>query len=382
MIRPAATGLATLLAVALSLYVTATYGGASIAAPPIRAAEGIRTVEGIAIARLEGTHYEVGRRHGELFREQIRFLRKEFYGAVVVPMAGNAAIRRWAGEVEPKIPPEYVEEMRGLADGVGIAYEEVLEYNASIDLLQSMMCSTVVASGEATVGGETYLGRNLDFPGRGVLHRTSVVIVFAPEGKTPVAAVTWPGLVGTLSGMNAQGVAGATMMIHRVGPARPGIPYMMMYRRALERARRASDVHEEIARSERTCPNNFTAVDASGASEVTEFTTDACVRRPSSGGCLCSTNYFRSEELARRAWRLGVSRYADLERFLEEERGTIDLPKVIEALRTTARPWFLNVQSMIFVPARGSLWLAVPGTLPAARAPFVQIGRAELFGAP
>lgn len=377
-----ATALATLLPVAGSLYVTATYGGSSLPVPAVTAREPLRLVEGIPVVRLAGTHREIGRAHGTILREQIRFLRREFFHAVVAPMVGERAMRRWAREVEPFIPPEYAEELRGIAEGAEIPYEEMLHFNTAVDLLQSMMCSTVVAAGEATAGGEVLFGRNLDFPGRGVLHRTSVVLVFEPEGKTPVAAVTWPGLVGTLSGMNAEGVAGATMMIHRSGPAMPGIPYMMMYRRALETARRAADAYESIAGSRRTCPNNFMAVDATGAAEVTEFTPETAIRRAASDGCLCSTNYFVSEALRGKAWSIGTGRYDDLAGFLRSERGRIDLKGILGALRTTARPWFMNVQSMVFLPARRALWMAVPGELPAADAPFVLLDRECLFGGP
>jgi hypothetical protein len=252
--------------------------------------------------------------------------------------------------------------------------------NVSIDLMQTMMCSTVVASGAATVDGEVYFGRNLDFPGRGLLQRTTVLLVFETPGEIPVVAVTWPGLIGVLSAMNAEGVCGATMMIHRGGGPEPGLPYMMMYREALVRAKRASDVYDFIAASRRTCPNNFTVVDPSGAAEVVEYNPAAALRRPAERGCVCSTNFFRSEPLRDTGWDMGVGRYRDLARFLDEERGRIDLARVIGALRKVARPWFLNVQSMVFLPRRRELHLAAAADLPAADAPFVRIGREALFG--
>lgn len=382
------TGLATLLLVAGSLFVTATYGSGGLAAPPVRVeavpAEQrarIRLVDGIPVARLRGSHYNIGFQHGTIFRDQILFLRREYFEALQVPMVGRERLREWARQVEPHIPASLKEELHGLADGAGGTYEDALLSNVAVDLMQAMMCSTVVAAPEATADGEVYFGRNLDFPGRGILQRTSVILVFEAEGATPVAAVTWPGLVGILSGMNAEGVCGATMMIHRAGDTQPGLPYMMMYREALARARKTADVHDFIAASRRTCPNNFMVVDATGAAEVTEFTADAAVRRTGEHGCLCSTNFFRSESLRDAGWDLGVNRYRDLERFLEENRGKIDLPGVIGALREVARPWFLNVQSMVFLPRQRALHLAAAAELPAANARFVRIDREALFGA-
>ena len=58
-----------------------------------------------------------------------------------------------------------------------------------------VLCSTVVAGGDATKNGEVLFGRNLDFIGRNILHRTTVCLVYETPGKTPLVSVTWPGLV-------------------------------------------------------------------------------------------------------------------------------------------------------------------------------------------
>jgi hypothetical protein len=245
-----------------------------------------------------------------------------------------------------------------------------------------VLCSTVVAAGEATGDGAVYFGRNLDFIGRNVLHRTTVCIVYEPTGKTPLVSVTWPGLVGVLSAMSARGVCGATMMIHQGSEARPGVPYMMMYRDALVAAQRAADVADYFASCKRTVPNNFTVVDESGASEVIEYDATRLARRPASRGCVCSTNYFRSAELAGVGWKLGTGRYATLDEFLQAEHGSIDYEGVRRALRDTATPWYLNVQSMVFLPKKRELHVSVGGKLPAAAQEFARLDRAALFGNP
>jgi len=192
--------------------------------------------------------------------------------------------------------------------------------------------------------------------------------------------VGWPGLVGLLSGMNGNGVAGATMMIHRGEELRPGLPYMIMYREALRGARTAADVHGFFEKTSRTCPNNFMVVDAQGRSEVIEYDQDKVVRRGTEDDAVCSTNCFVSDQMQDRAWSLGTARYGRLERFLAERSGSIDLQSVIAALRDVATPWFMNVQSMVFLPARRELELAVGDRLPAADQPFVRLDRAVLFG--
>lgn len=376
-------------AAAVSRFVEATYGEGGREPPRLarasvpeahRARVALR--EGVPVVRLSGSHREIGRQYGAIFREQIRFLREEYFEPLPVAVLGRDAIRTWAESVEAFIPEPYREEMRGLAETSGLTYEEVLQVNTCVDRLQSVMCSTIVVSGAAAKDGEVIFGRNLDFPGRAVLHRTTVVVVFAPEGKTPVVSVTWPGLVGVLSGMNAEGVAGATMMIHRrASELRPGVPYMLMYREALHGAKRAGDVFDAIAASRRTCPNNFMAVDASGAAEVTEFDAERAVRRRAEHGCICSTNFFHSAELADAGYPVGKRRYETLEEFVRARRGTIDVDAVRAALADVAVPWFLNVQSMVFLPRARALHLSVGGSLPAAKQPFVLLDAEILFGA-
>jgi len=373
-----------------SRFVASTYGAGGREEPPALTLETVprelrgrvSIVDGIPVARLSGTHREIGRQYGAIFREQIRYLYREYFEPLPVAVLGRDELKAWAAKVEPFLTDAHREELRGLAETTDLSYDELLQVNTCVDRFQAAMCSTIAVSGEATKDGQPIFGRNLDFPGRAVLHRTTVVVVFAPTGETPVAAVTWPGLLGVLSGMNAEGVAGATMMIHRGrSPLKPGMPYLLMYRDALHRAKRAADVFDAILATPRTCPNNFMAVDAKGAAEVTEFDTERAVRRASDGGCLCSTNFFQSREMEGVGIRVGEGRHATLAAFARDRRGAIDVDAVRGALADVATPWFLNVQSMIFLPGRRALHLSVGGALPAAKQRFVLLGSDVLFGA-
>jgi hypothetical protein len=385
-LQAGAVGLLLLALAIASQSVGATYGAGGPPPPATRAEEvptpersRLTNVGGIPVVRLSGSHYEMGRQHGAILKRQILFLLEEYFEGFAVPIVRQENLDKWTAEVEPFIPKHLKEEMRGLAEGAGLEYRRVLQVNTMVDRLQSMMCSTVVALGDATVDGEVYFGRNLDFPGRNVLHRTTVVLVYEPEGKTPLVAVTWPGLVGVLSGMNAHGVAGATMMIHQGRPLQPGLPYLLMYREALAGARKMTDVHDYVASVARTCPNNFMVVDETGAAEVIEFDSEVLARRGPDETGICSTNHFLTKELQGEAWRLGLRRYRSLQEFLRQKRGRIDLDGVREALVDVA-PWLVNVQSMVFLPRKRSLYLSVGGKLPAAKQPFVYLDRELLFG--
>lgn len=386
MTQLAATAISLLALAALTLFVQATWGDAP-PPPPVRVDDApetvrprLRLVDSVPVLRVSGTPREMGFQHGAAFRPQIHFLYREYYEAMVKRVVGESELKAWAKEVSPFIPEDYIEEMRGLAEGSGLPYEEILVVNTMLDRFQTIACSTVVAAGDATKDGTVYFGRNLDFPGRNILQRMTVVIVWSPEGGAQLAAVTWPGMIGVLSGMNAEGVSGATMLVHKGRTLRPGIPYLMMYRQALAAAHKKDDVFAALSKAKRTCCNNFMVVDATGASEVIEFDPEVIVRRPATNGCVCSTNFFASDDLKDHCVPWGKGRYSDLADFLERERGKIDLDLVKEALADVATPFYLNVQAMVFLPGKREIHLAWGGELPAAKQPYVRLSRETLFG--
>jgi hypothetical protein len=77
---------------------------------------------------------------------------------------------------------------------------------------------------------------------------------------------------------------------------------------------------------------------------------------------------------------VGKDRYESLAEFLERERGRIDLYLVKRALADVATPFYINIQAMVFLPAKQELYLAEGGELPAAKQPYVHLTREMLFG--
>ena len=96
-----------------------------------------------------------------------------------------------------------------------------------------------IASG-LTDGGRHYLGRDFMFPSAGVLQDTCCLIVRAPEGDAvPTVSVSAPGLVGSITVMNACGMAlgvnmapGQCCDFHR-----PGLNSLLLLRSVAEQAR-------------------------------------------------------------------------------------------------------------------------------------------------
>jgi isopenicillin-N N-acyltransferase-like protein len=107
-----------------------------------------------------------------------------------------------------------------------------------------MGCTSFAATGAGTSNGHTLLARNFDFEAGSVYDEGKVVFLIREDGKIPFASVAWPGLVGVLSGMNADGLS---VVVHG-GRARAtqaeGEPVVHTTRALLSEAH---DVNEAIA---------------------------------------------------------------------------------------------------------------------------------------
>jgi len=100
-------------------------------------------------------------------------------------------------------------------------------------------CSSLAAWGELTKDGKLLVGRNFDFPAFDLVLKHQYVFVRAPDGDLPgQVGVTYPGCIGTLTGMNVHGVFVAIHDV-RVKPTldkalRRNVPRLLAVRRLLE----------------------------------------------------------------------------------------------------------------------------------------------------
>jgi isopenicillin-N N-acyltransferase-like protein len=102
-------------------------------------------------------------------------------------------------------------------------------------------CSTFLLGPGATHDGHTLLARAFDFEAGDAFDRSKAVFFVRGNGAIPFASVSWPGLVGVMSGMNAEGVAVVVHGGRAKEPATSGEPVVFMLREVLERAHDTSE---------------------------------------------------------------------------------------------------------------------------------------------
>ncbi|MCE9573356.1 MAG: hypothetical protein K8W52_09380 [Deltaproteobacteria bacterium] len=187
------------------------------------------TVRPLWIARLAGTHEEMGHQHGTLcaaagggaaldhYRDMPERMLVGGYGAIARAAAGaikEAALRR----LERDRPPALVARTRAFMRALGRPIADA-RYVAVMDVLQNAVgaaarlgagpfganaragmvraaqpaCSSAMVWGAASEGGELRHARNFDFPGNGVWDAGPALILCAPTGGMRYAFVTTRG---------------------------------------------------------------------------------------------------------------------------------------------------------------------------------------------
>ena len=332
---------------------------------------------GVPILHLRGTPEQMGRQHGLLLADELQGLvryARDFVGADELP----AARRRARALFEQHVPPRYLREVEALAAAAEVSFDDVLFSQWFTDLYRAFACTTYSAP---TAEGR-YLARNLDFPGMGYLARYSIVVVAHPEGRRPFVSITWPGLIGVLSGQN-DALALSVMVVHSAGGARSGLPFQLAFRQALEEAGDVDAAEALLRRTPLTVTNNLMLVDAAGAACVLELHPDGIVRRdPAADGRLIATNHFLSPEL--RAPRASFSylnsrRRLKAAREVEPDASGYLLEHGREAMRTCATSF--TQPSMLFLPAEGAVEVAFAPRPPATEGGFVRLEARRLLEA-
>ena len=338
-------------------------------------------VGGHPLLRLSGSRYRMGLAHGTLLRDEVRYLRSEYLEAFYGSKTKRPMFLAQARLLEKHIPAGFREEMHGLSVGAGISRDDALLFHAFLDIHKILLCSTITVPRPADEGGPL-VGRNLDFPGLGIAHRFGIVVCTRGRGRRAAASISWPGFLGTLSGMNDAGLVIAVMLVYGVEDAEEGVPFAALFREALETQDSVDGVRDFLEAHPRTNSNNLLVVEAGGRSAIMEIRPSRVTVRAAEKGCLLSTNHFleagRGSILHDPVRLPSLFRYHRLRWFAERRRGVLTPDEVKKSLGLVASRW-LNLQSMVFEPAKRRMEVSM-GRRPATGGPWVEFTGEMLFG--
>lgn len=262
--------------------------------------------------KLQGAPVDRGLQMSALLRQKMVEDEQVLYGAFekAVPLSlarwGIEAAGRWRFRgVDRGIPLEYRQELAGIAAGFSPdPFAHILPtyhrfvflyslYDIALFFEKSPLigCTTFTAS---TPAG-SYLARAFDFEVDEVFDREKVVFVVREPGKIAFASVGWPGFVGVVSGMNAEGVA---VVVHggRGGvPTTNGIPVVYSLREVLTNAHTLAEATDILAHQNVMVSHIVIAMDSTGAAAVIERAPGhAAFIRPLPARAV-TTNHFEGE---------------------------------------------------------------------------------------
>ncbi len=329
------------------------------------------------VIRVEGDPVELGRSHGRAFARGAHDLFRCYCGALKIP---QERLREGLQRMEDNMAavcPDILEELRGIADGAGMAYQDVLLLNGSVEfgaIDDHAHCTNVAFAG--TPHGVLH-GHNHD-----VAPSLAVPFVVAeharPDCGEPVKRVVWTGTVWTAAAVNAQGLTSSVADVWVTDTNWDhGIPINTL---TTLPTRRCATVDEAVELLNEIAPinfgYNFLLTDASSKAAVVERSPTRCGVRYLEGRALWSTNHFclpeMREVMAAPAELLRDShdRWERLETIVADSAWPWDMDGLQMALRDHAQPGGLcqhsgpgqagmyTSHSHIMVPAQFQLLIA------------------------
>lgn len=213
---------------------------------------------------LEGSPLELGLRNGALSDSLYRHQETVFFRKVeeIVPSRGRQwLLRQFLAWYNRKLPgsiiPEYRREIYGLSryasdslNFIAPPYARSLYLHGAHDIghalqdLAMVGCTSFAVWGENTDDGQLLIGRNFDFYAGDEFAENKVVAFIRPESGYGFMSVSWPGMIGVVSGMNTEGLTVTINAGRSSVPWKARTPVSLLVREILQYAQ---NIDEAIA---------------------------------------------------------------------------------------------------------------------------------------
>ncbi|MCL6580607.1 MAG: hypothetical protein K6U08_03190 [Firmicutes bacterium] len=340
--------------------------------------------DGLTIVRVRGDSYEMGFQHGALLKEEIAAM-SAYCKELFLDGGPAEAARQLATALESNLPERYRQELKGLAAGSGLPYEDVVILNLFYELLGSRQppgCSQFVVI-PGSKGPSLVHGRNVDL-GLGpealeLLQSHSVVLAVEPAGRRPFVSVALAGFVGVFTGMNDEGLTVALNAVPGVAVDPTGVPAGFLCRDALETCRTVEEVSASFTGSHWAAGGIVVVSDPAGAVALELDGGAVRARVPQQNGVLVATNHFLG---AADASGESVVRYRRLSDALVRSRAPLSWEMAARQLHTVAvAPGRASpagtLQSVVLLPDEAEVYASLSG-LPATTGVFSRLAVEDL----
>jgi hypothetical protein len=174
----------------------------------------LEEIDGVTIIHVSGSHYEMGYQTGHLLKDKIEQNYKILLDSASTDLLDEILVL-W-NDIRVFTTPEiYIEEMQGLADGIGRSFEQVAVFSIGLpEFILNYGCSEIVAWGPATNNGELYhyyscdIPKMIKIPETGTyIHDNQVLMIRDPSDCYASITLIIPGCIGYNAGFNEKAIS-------------------------------------------------------------------------------------------------------------------------------------------------------------------------------
>ncbi|KQB38826.1 C45 family autoproteolytic acyltransferase/hydolase [Flavobacterium aquidurense] len=229
----------------------------------------LKNKQGLWELYVEGDPLEIGLNTGALSDSLLKNQEHIFFSKIkdIVPSKFQQRLLRnflkWYNrKLYSNVPDEYQVEIFGVSkytsndfENIAPQYQRSLYLHAAHDIghaLQDLAlvgCSSFAAWGEKSEDGNLILGRNFDFYVSDAFAENKIVAFINPKEGHRFMMVTWPGMIGAVSGMNEQGLTVTINASKSKIPLIAKTPISILTREILQHAK---NIEEAIAIAKKT----------------------------------------------------------------------------------------------------------------------------------
>jgi isopenicillin-N N-acyltransferase-like protein len=252
----------------------------------------------LPIIHIKGSHYQMGCQIGEACREQVihsiadaRYLLSQAYDSLQLTWEGaQIQSRKYLPFAEERYP-QYVDEMKGIASGSGVSFDDVVVVNAmeavTMDALHLTKCTSMAVSLERTANGTVLLAHNEDWVPED--EQDVFMLHASPDNEPPFLAMTYGALLPNI-GLNAYGIAQCCDSVYP-SDSRIGIPRVVVSRAVLS-AKTPADAIRHMLVHQRAAGYNHLLAHESGEMYNVEVSARRFAVLDGTDGLLVHTNHY------------------------------------------------------------------------------------------
>ncbi|NOZ35249.1 MAG: peptidase C45 [Chlorobi bacterium] len=209
------------------------------------------------------------------------------------------------------VPNEYLKEIYGVSESaskdylyIGDNYSRILNYHAAHDIGHAVQnvakvgCTSFSCNHSKSSDGHLIIGRNFDFYVGDKFAEDKIVTFYKPDKGYKFVEITWGGFIGTVSGMNDQGLTVTLNAAKSKIPFSSADPISLIAREILQYASTIDEAFE-IAKKRHSFVSEALMIGSAkdDATAIIEKTPEDCALFYPKTDIVIGPNYFQSKKL-------------------------------------------------------------------------------------